>query len=178
MPTLAIIRQTSYAQAFFLLYFMTIERSVFWTIFDWKRMFRFCATIFVRDYEQEKRLYISAVLCTVITASSFVTGYVIVTGVIIDLWLRFIDFRNCKFIKFAGMANGIIVSALALLPNIFCAIVSWSWANLKPQDSLRVLWDHNVEGCRPAQSGRRDSNEPGNSVKECQYEKSLHSPTL
>ncbi|GMS92436.1 hypothetical protein PENTCL1PPCAC_14611, partial [Pristionchus entomophagus] len=66
IPFLAILRQASYSHATFILWIWTIERA--------------CATIFVSDYEQKSRFYISYILNGVFIPGSYLTAYLIVTG--------------------------------------------------------------------------------------------------
>lgn len=83
IPFLAILRQASYAQAFYILWVWTIERqeaSKCFRITSAPLIFTWCATVYVADYEKNARLQISIILNVIVIFSSYATGYVIVTG--------------------------------------------------------------------------------------------------
>ncbi|GMR45593.1 hypothetical protein PMAYCL1PPCAC_15788 [Pristionchus mayeri] len=67
-PFLAILRQASYADVFYVLFVVTIERT--------------CATVYVADYEKKPRLFISFLLIALIIIASYGTGYAIVKGIV------------------------------------------------------------------------------------------------
>ncbi|GMR45025.1 hypothetical protein PMAYCL1PPCAC_15220, partial [Pristionchus mayeri] len=81
IPFLAIIRQSSYAEAFYVLIVCMIERT--------------CATIYVADYEKNPRLHVSFLLMALLFIASYATGYAIVAGVLSAFWFTVaIQFSN------------------------------------------------------------------------------------
>ncbi|GMR45467.1 hypothetical protein PMAYCL1PPCAC_15662, partial [Pristionchus mayeri] len=66
IPFLTLLRISSYAEAFYILFAATFERT--------------CATIYVSDYEKKPRMHISFVLMAIISLASYASAYLVLTG--------------------------------------------------------------------------------------------------